>query len=198
MNLSPEAAQSPQTWSPEPSWFEGFAQFFERILVDPAFTAKYVPELPEAEREPFRAGRVREVAEGIVDAIVTTRAERKLYEDPSDVLGACRLAAETRAQLTGAPLPPADGDPYDSALLSGLLWHYPAYSPNYLYAYMTEARLWDSVSAAVGNPVANAKLAPFLVDKLIHQPVTVPFARRLDAIAPGERTAPLKSYLGAR
>ncbi|MBM4390506.1 MAG: hypothetical protein FJ090_05250, partial [Deltaproteobacteria bacterium] len=66
----------------------------------------------------------------------------------------------------------------------------------YLYAYMTEARLWDAVAKNVGHPVANPKLAPFLVDKLVRQPVTTPFAARLDAIAPGDRAAPLKAYLG--
>jgi hypothetical protein len=32
----------------------------------------------------------------------------------------------------------------------------------------------------------------------VHQPITTPFAARLDAIAPGERTAALKAYLGSR
>ncbi|MBM4365542.1 MAG: hypothetical protein FJ102_04960 [Deltaproteobacteria bacterium] len=196
MNLSPEAAKSPATWEPDAPWFEGYAQFFERVLAEPAFTAKYVPELPEADRAPFRGARAREVADGIVDAIVTSRAERRLYENPGDLAGAFQVAIDTRVALTGSPLPPAGGPAYDPALLSGLAWHYPAYSPNYLYAYMTEARLWDAVAKNVGDPVANPKLAPFLVDKLVRQPVTTPFAARLDAIAPGDRAGPLKAYLG--
>jgi len=198
MNLDAEAAASPATWEPDAHWFEGFAQFFERVLAEPAFTARYVPELPEADRAAFRDARVHEVAEGIADAIVTTRAEQRLYEQPDDLAGAFQVAVDTRARLTGAPPPPAEGVPYDSALLSGLVWHYPAYSPNFLYAYLTEARLFDAVTTAVGSPVGNPKLAPFLVDALIQEPVATPFSARLDKIAPGDRTAPLKAYLSTR
>ncbi len=197
MNLSPEAAASPATWSPDAPWFEGFAQFFERVLAEPAFTAKYVPELPEADRAVFRSSRVREAAEGIVDAIVTTRAERRFYENPDDLAGAFQVAQDARAELTGAPSPPLDGGAYDPSLLGGLLRHYPAYSPNFMYAYLTEAQLWEGVTAAIGDPVANPKLAPFLVEKMIQQPATVTFSERLDAIAPGDRAAPLKAYLSS-
>jgi hypothetical protein len=195
MNLDAESAKSPTTWDPDPLYFEGFAQFFERVLAEPAFTARYVPELPEADRMAFKQARLREVAEGIADGIVTTRAERRLYENPDDLAGAFRLAVETRGALTGAPVPPPAEVPYDPSLLSGLVWHYTAYSPNFLYAYMTEARLFASVEAAVGDPVGNPKTAPFLVEKLVRQPVTTPFSARLDAIAPGDRTAAVKAYL---
>jgi hypothetical protein len=198
MNLDAATAQSPTSWDPDARWFEGFAQFFERVLAEPSFTARYVPELPEADRLAFSKARVREVAEGIADGVVTARAERFLYEHPDDLAGAFRVAVETRAALTGAPPPPAGTVPYDPSLLSGLVWHHPAYSPNFLYAYLTEARLFAGVQTAVGDPVGNVKVAPFLVDKLVHQPITTPFAARLDAIAPGERTAALKAYLGSR
>ncbi|GDX81038.1 hypothetical protein LBMAG42_28490 [Deltaproteobacteria bacterium] len=195
MNLSPEAAASPAAWEPDAPWFEGFAQFFERVLAEPAFTAKYVPELPEADRAGVRAARVREVAEGIADAIVATRAERRLYENPDDLAGAFQVAQDARVALTGAPPPPAEGGAYDPALLGGLLRHYPAYSPNFLFAYLTEAQLWEGVTAAIGDPVANPKLAPFLIEKMVRQPVTVSFSERLNAIAPGDRAAALKAYL---
>lgn len=198
MNLDAVTAASPTCWGPDDRWFEGFAQFFERVLAEPSFTARYVPELPEADRIATSRARIREVAQGIADGIVSTRAERQLYENPDDLAGAFRVAVETRGALTGAPPPPAGDIPYDPALLSGLVWHYPAYSPNFLYAYMTEARLFASVQAAVGDPVGNPRTAPFLVDGLVHQPITTPFAARLDAIAPGERTAALKTYLGSR
>ena len=53
------------------------------------------------------------------------------------------------------------------------------------------------MTAAIGDPVANPKLAPFLVEKMIQQPATVTFSERLDAIAPGDRAAPLKTYLSS-
>jgi hypothetical protein len=195
MNLDPATAASPAAWEPDPRWFEGYAQFFERVLAEPDFTSRYVPELPEADRRAFRDAHVRGVAEGIAGGIVTVAAERRLYENPDDLAGAFRTAVDRRGALTGAPPPPEGAIPYDPALLSGLVWHYPAYSPNFLYAYMTEARLFDAVTTAIGNPVANPKLAPFLVEKLIQQPVTTPFSARLDAIAPGARTAALQTYL---
>lgn len=198
MNLDAASAASPTTWDPDPRWFEGFAQFFERVLAEPAFTARYVPELPEADRVAFSKARVREVAEGIADGIVSTRAERRLYENPDDLVGAFQVAVDSRAAITGEPPPPAGTVPYDPALLSSLVWHHPAYSPNFLYAYMTEARLFASVEAAVGGPVGNPRTAPFLIEKLVHQPVTVPFAARLDAIAPGDHTAALTAYLASQ
>ncbi len=192
MNLSPESAASPATWEPDAPWFEGYAQFFERVLAEPAFTAKYVPELPEEARVGFRAARVRDAAEGIANAIVATQAERNLYESPDNLAGAFQLAETLRSELTGAP---GSGADYDPSLLSGLLWHYPAYSSNYLFAYLTEARLWDGVRTAIGEPVGNARLGPFLVDSMVRQPATQSFEARLAAISPGDGAAALSAYL---
>jgi hypothetical protein len=111
-----------------------------------------------------------------------------------------KLAADTRAELTGVPAPPPDanGVVYDSALLSSLLWHYAAYSPNYLTAYITEAQLYEGVKQGVDDPIGNPKVASFVVSKVIHGEVGKSLADRVAAIAPGERTAPLKAYLGVK
>jgi hypothetical protein len=200
MNLDAQVAASPVLWQPPDPWFEGFAQFFERMVFDEGFTGRYVPDLAEADRAVVEAGRRAEVIDGIIDAIVTTRAERRLYENPDDVAGAMKLAADLRAELTGVPAPEPDekGRVYDPALLSSLLWHYAAYSPNYLTAYMTEAQLWEGVSKGAGEPIGNPKVAPFIVGKIVRGEVGQSLADRIAAIAPGERTAPLKAYLAGQ
>lgn len=197
LNLGPEAAASPATWEPRAYAFEGFAQFFEHAVFEPSFAAKYVPDLAEPLRAELYDWRRRQVAASITDAVVTSRAEQQLYEHPDDLAAAMRLAATTRAELTGAPapLPGPAGDVYDPALLSGLLWHYPAYSPNYLYAYVIEAQIWAAVRASTGDPVGNPAVAPLLADKLVRAAVTTSFDDRLAALWPGDRTAPLRDYL---
>jgi hypothetical protein len=197
-NLAPADVASPALWEPPAPWFEGFAQFFERMVFEPAFAARYVPDLDEAGRQALRTARILKVADGITDAIVETRAERRLYESPDDIDGALKLAAETRSALTGSPPAPvsAEGRTWDPALFAGLLWHYPAYAQNYLFAYMAEAQLWQGVSAAVGEPVGNAKVGPFVVEKVVRAQATLAMPERLAAITPGERTAPLRAYLG--
>lgn len=197
LNLGPEAAASPATWEPRAYAFEGFAQFFEHAVFEPSFAAKYVPDLSEPLRAELFDWRRRQVAASITDAVVTARAEQYLYEHPDDLASAMRLAATTRAELTGAPAPPPGpaGEVYDPALLSGLLWHYPAYSPNYLYAYVIEAQIWASVRASVGDPVGNPAVAPLLGDKLVRGAISTSFDDRLAALSAGDRTAPLRDYL---
>lgn len=196
-SLPPDAVSSPVLWEPPAPWFEGFAAFFERLVYEPSFTERYVPDLPDVEREALHRWRATHIAAWITDSIVDTLAERRLYEDPTNLAAVARTAAEARARLTGLPGPPEPegGATYDPSLISSILWNYPAYAQNYLFAYMTEAWMYEAVREAVGDPVGNPKVGPLIVEKLVRAPATMPFPERLSALLPGDRTAPLKSYL---
>jgi len=196
--IGDDVKRSPVLWEPPSPWFEGFASFFERLAYEPSFAAHYVPDLPAAEREALAAWRAAHMAGWITDSIVDTVAERRLYEDPTNLAAVARVAADTRTKLTGLPSQPQPegGGVYDSSLTSSILWNYPAYAQNYLFAYLTEAWLYEAVFDAVGDPVGNPKVGPLLVEKLVRAPPTETFPERLTALHPGDRTAPLKKYLG--
>lgn len=195
--LGDDARNSPVLWEPPSPWFEGFASFFERLVYEPSFSARYVPDLPQAEREALAKWRRAHMAAWITDSIVDTLAERRLYEDPTNLAAVARTAAEARARLTGLPGPPdaEAGGVYDASLISNILWNYPAYAQNYLFAYMTEAWMTEAVRAEVGDPIGNPQVGPLIFSKLIQAPVTMPFPDRLAAMLPGDRTAPLRNYL---
>jgi hypothetical protein len=182
-------------WEPTAPWFEGFAGFFERMVYEPGFNARYVPEFPKEKREALATWRARSTASSVASSIVQTQVERRLYEDPNSLEAITLFAATTRSALTGAPPPPLteNGLTYDSSLLSAILWTYPAYSQNYLFSAMTEAWLWDIVTSKVGDPIANDKVGPLLQSEIIRSSLDFPAA--LNAIKPGSRTGPLKTYL---
>jgi hypothetical protein len=188
---------SPPLWEPTAPWFEGFAQFFERLVYEPGFHSRYVPELPSKLRKELVQWRAQRTAAGLVDDIVRTQVERRLYEDPNSLEAITRFAAATRVAMTGGPDAPAlaSGLTYDPSLLSAILWTYPAYSQNYLFSAMTEAWMWEAVSAQVGDPIGNPAVGPLLRDKLIHGDVSTTLADRLTMLHPGDRRAPLRRYL---
>ena len=196
-SISDEAVQSPALWEPTAPWFEGFAQFFERLTFDPGFTARYVPELPADQREALALWRSVSAGESITDSIVETLVERRLYEDPTNLEAICRFAAETRSKVTGAPLSPTTegGHHYDEALLSSILWNYPAYSQNYLFAYMAESWIYDGVVKAVGDPVGNPQVGPLLQERIVRAPLSESMPERIAALSSADRTAALKAYL---
>ncbi len=197
--VGPDAVKSPVYWQPPDPWFEGFAQFFERMAFERAFLERYLPNLPAAEREGLSAWRARRVAEAIADSIISVQVERKLYSNPKDLVALTREAAASRSALTGEPLGPtaSNGLSWESSLLSGLLWSYPAFDQNYLYAYLTEAWMYEAVTAAVGDPVGNPKVGPLLQEKLIRADNLVPFPDRLFAIGQVDRDAALTRYLAS-
>jgi len=196
-HLSPEVVDSPPLWGPPAPWFEGFAQFFERLVTEPAFTERYVPDLPAELRDDLARQRARDMLDMINDSLVRTAAERRLYESPENLTVLCDYVRIQRMGRVGTPEPPRseDGLAYDSALLSPILWNYPAYSPNFLFSYMAEAWIYDAVVARVGEPVDNPKVGPLLVEKVIQGDPTVGIPERLEALLPGERTEPLAKYL---
>jgi hypothetical protein len=195
--ISDEAAKSPPMWEPTPPWFEGFAQFFERLVYEPGFHARYVPELPKEQRAAVAQWRAQSVASSISSSIVQTQVERRLYEDPNSLEAITRFAASTRAALTGGTNAPTTeaGLSYDGSLLSAILWTYPAYSQNYLFSAMTEAWMWEAVTAKVGDPIGNPKVGELLKTSLIRSGESIPAA--LKAMRPGKRTDALKAYLQA-
>lgn len=194
-SIDDQAALSPPMWEPTPPWFEGFAAFFQRLTYEPGFHARYVPELPKELRAKLASWRVKSMARSIASSIVQTKVEQRLYEDPNSLEAITRFAAETRQQLTGAPAAPMteSGLTYDSALLSAILWNYPAYSQNYLFSAMTEAWMWDAISGAVGDPIGNPKVGELIKTELIRSGRSIP--ESLAALKPGDRTASLKAYL---
>jgi len=189
------SASSPPLWEPTPPWFEGFAQFFERLAYEPGFHARYVPELPKEMRNDLAEWRVRSVARSIAGSIIQTKVEQRLYEDPNNLEAITRYAAEQRAALTGsAPAPVTeDGRSYDSALLSAILWTYPAYSQNYLFSAMTSAWMWAAIQEQLGDPIGNPKVGELLKTKIIRTGTDVPTA--LKALHPKPRTEALRDYL---
>ena len=52
-----------------------------------------------------------------------------------------------------------------------------------------------SMFSYVGDPVDNPKVGPMLVDKVIQGDPAVAIPERLEALLPGERSAPLAKYL---
>ncbi|RME20516.1 MAG: hypothetical protein D6798_20320 [Deltaproteobacteria bacterium] len=196
-NLPEAAVASPVLWDLPPPWSEGFAQFFERIVYEPEFSARYVPEMDPARARALANWRARHMAGWITDSIVQTLVERRLYEDPKDLQGIQRYAAEARAHLTGMPLPPTDGRGfvYDPALISSIVWLYPAYSQNYLFAYMTEAWMHDAVVGNVGPLIANEAVGPLILERIVHADPGIPFPDRLASLSKGDRTAPLRAYI---
>ena len=196
--LDEESANSPVLWEPLAPWFEGFGQFFERLLYEEEFAKRYIPELPEEVRSALAERRARNMVNWITHGIVQTQAERRLYEDPTSLEAVTRHASEVRRQLTGRPSGPTteEGLFYDSALLSTILWNYPAYSQNFLYSYMAGAWLYDAVVSKIGQPVGNPETAAVLARDIVQVSPVVDFESRLAAMLPGvERTAPLKGYI---
>jgi hypothetical protein len=197
-SLTESALKSPPLWSPPEPWFEGFAHLFERIVYDPAFTARYIEELPAPRREALAEDRSRRVATWIIDGIVDTQVERRLYEDPSDLAAVTKYAAELREELTGIPaLPPASNDlTYDTALLSSLGWNYPGYAPNFLYAYSTESWLYEALRQRAGGLVDNPQVGELLREYIIQASPEEPFPDRIAKLQPGvSRADALRAYL---
>ena len=195
--VSGAPVESPPLWEPTAPWFEGFAQFFERLVYEPGFHSRYVPELPAELRADLAQWRARRTAEGLVNDIVRTQVERKLYEDPNSLEAITRFAGETRAALTGAPPPPTlkSGITYDASLLSTILWTFPAYSQNYMFSTLTEAWMWEGVAGQIDNPIGNPDVGPLIRSKLIRGEISETLSERLSALHPGDRTAPLRRYL---
>ena len=195
--LSTIQASSPTLWSPPDPWFEGFAQFFERLVFEPAFTSAYLPELPAELRDRLAAWRASRAAASLSDAIVQTRVERRLYEAPDDLAALTAYAASTRAELTLEPAAPltSAGLAYDPALLSSILWAYPAYSQNFMVAAHTQAWLYEAVAEQVGDPVGNPKVGPLLMERIVRASPDLAFPDRIAALTKQDRHAALSRYL---
>ncbi|HJN73770.1 MAG TPA: hypothetical protein QGF58_07555 [Myxococcota bacterium] len=195
-SLPADHASSPVTWQPPTPWFEGFGDFFERMLFDELFLATYVPEVPEESRAVYAASRVQGTIQTLSWYLGCTRAERMLYERPGEWEAiSAQLAGQERA-LRGEHFDAPPGDiAYTSFLQSGLMLNYPAYVQNFLFSSATEARLWEAATEAVGHPVANPKLGPWVVDLVHSVGPGKSFEQRLDELSGGDRTDALQRYL---
>ncbi|MCB9741807.1 MAG: hypothetical protein H6740_04280 [Alphaproteobacteria bacterium] len=200
-HISDDSAASPVLWEPPAPWFEGYGQIFDRMLYEPAFLERYVPELPAESREQLRTYRVQDTVDVLTWYLGATRAEQALYERPGQLKEVAAEAAAMERRLRAwsydGPVN-SEGLPYTSFLQSGIMLNYPGYVQNFLFAHVTEAILWDAASAAIGDPVNNAGLMPWLAENLVHQvgPETS-FPVVLDKLNGGApRTQALSKYLG--
>ncbi len=198
-SLSDEALASPVLWDPPNAYTEGFAQLFERILISEPWLEAYLPEMPADAREDLVAWRARHMAWWVTHSIVETNVERKVYEDPNNWQAIARYCRELEEAygIAAGPAPTTDaGVPACSALHTPLIWHYPAYIQNYLFSYVTEARLYDALTAAVGEPVNNPEVGPWLVQNVTNQGAITPFEERLAALSKdADRTGALERYV---
>lgn len=195
--LSNIQASSPTLWSPPDPWFEGFAQFFERMVFESAYTSAYVSDLPADLRDQLSAWRAGRVAATLTDAVVETLVEKRLYEAPDDLAAVSAYAAETRSALTGQPTPPSTSSAmvYDPALLSSIIWNYPAYAQNFLVAGIVEAWMYEAVTEQVGDPVGNPKVGPLIKEHIVGAPADMAFPDRIAALTQQDRHAALGRYL---
>ncbi len=199
--LPPEAAASPVLWQPPTPWFEGYGQFFERMVYLPDYHGRYVPELPEDQRVSLAASLQPDAVDIITWYLGCTEVERRLYERPGAWQSLAREAADLERSLRGwswaAPVT-AEGLAWTSFLESSLMLNFPGYVQNYLFAYPTEATLWEVVAAAVGEPViGNAKVGPWIQAELVGPVSTgTSFEDRLVELAGNESTtAALSRFL---
>jgi hypothetical protein len=197
--LDPVALASPVLWDPPNAYTEGFAQLFERILVSEAWLSTYLPEMPQDRRDELVAWRGRQMAWWVTHSIVETAVERRAYEDPNNWAAVARFCNEVESGygIGREDIPASEsGVPYCQAMHTPLIWHYPAYIQNYLFSYVTEARLYDALVTAVGEPVDNAEVGPWLAEQVTRQGAMTPFEDRLRAVSKDEpRTAALARYV---
>jgi len=193
-SLPTERASSPVLWQPPTPWFEGFGDFFERMLFDEEFLATYVPDVPEADRAAYAASRRDGTVQTLTWYLGCTRAERMLYERPGEWEAITAELAEQERALRGGDFAVPSKD-YTSFLQSGLMLNYPAYVQNFLFSSATEARLWEVVTEAVGHPVANPAVGPWLIELVHSVGPSRTFEQRLDELAGSDRTDALKRYL---
>jgi hypothetical protein len=199
-NLDEESAASPVLWQPTAPWFEGYGGFFERLVYEPSFTARYVPDLDESMRQTLRDSRVHDTIDTITYHLVQVAAEKALYSDPSSLEAICATASARRQALTHNPANPTseDGLIYEPALLSAILWNYPGYSANFLFAHIVEAWVFEAASDAhEGNLVGNGSLATYLSKNLVQASPGLSVTERLSAMYTTERAAPLVQYLAS-
>jgi hypothetical protein len=198
-SLVPEALASPVLWDPPDAYTEGFAQLFERILMSDAWLKAYLPDMPAERREALTSWRARHMAWWVSHSIVETAVERRVYEDPNNWEAVARLCNELEAGygIQNGPIPTTEqGVSYCQALHTPLIWHYPAYIQNYLFSYVTEACLYDALVAAVGEPVDNPEVGPWLVRNVTQQGAITPFEERLAALTDKpSRTSALAHYV---
>ena len=199
-NLPDSHLASPVLWEPPSPWFEGFGALFERMVYEPEYAERYIPELPEEQRTELAMSRVYDTIETLTWYAGSTRIEKMLYERPGDWKAISAEAAKLDAELRGWSFEhPKDskGTTWSSFLESGIMLNYPGYVQNFLYEQAVQATLYDALQQAVGSPVANPSVAPWLIENLVHQVgPTKSFDAALQELTAGApRTAALKSYL---
>ncbi len=201
--LPEQAAASPVAWQPPTAWFEGYGQLFERMVYMPDYHGTYVPDVPEDHRAALAASVRQDAVDVITWYLGCTQVERRLYEMPGAwqtvAKEAAALEKTLRAHSWDAPVT-EEGLAWTSFLGSSLMLNFPAYVQNYLYAYPTEATLWEAAEKAVGAPlIGNEKLGPWLRDQLV-VPVSTgtSFEDQLKTLSGGDAsTAALARFLGA-
>ncbi len=198
-SLEGDALASPALWDPPNAYTEGFAQLFERIMISDAWLTAYAPDLPPENREALVEWRARKMAFWVTHAIVETAVERRVYEDPNNWAAVARFCAEAEASygISAGEAPETEGGvAYCRAMHTPLIWHYPGYIQNYIFSYVTEARLYDALVAVVGEPVDNMNVGPWLEQHVTQGGAITPFEQRLATVSKDEkRISALERYV---
>ncbi len=202
-HISPEDATSPVLWEPPAAYLEGFGQFFERLISQPEFAKRYIPELPAEMSQQMSAAKSQDIVDTLTWYLGSTHIERAMYEKPGDWRALTRQAAKLEKEIRGwewdAPMD-SDGRAWSSFLESGIMLNYPGYVQNFLYEHAVASALNEAVVKAVGSPVVgNDKVATWLITELVQKVgPTLSFEQRLAELSGSQpRTAALKAYLGA-
>lgn len=198
-SLSPDLLASPVLWEPPPAYMEGFAQTFERVLYAPRWLANYLPQLPAEKARNLVRWRARQTAIWLTDAIVESAVERRTYQDPNNWAAVARYCSDIESlyEVYAGPTPVThEGLPYCDALLSPLVWHYPAYVQNYIFSYVTETRLYEAMQSSLGTIVDNPQVGPWLQENIVAEGGATPFEERMIRVAgDGSRTEALRRYI---
>ena len=169
-SLPERAATSPVMWEPPSPWFEGIGQLFERLAMSEDFARNYIEGFPGEIAVTLDAHHKAEAAEEITFYLGASQMERYIYEHPGQWSAVATEAASLEAQLNGftweSPTS-SEGVPYSGLLQSGLMLHYPGYIQNYLFASATEQTLFKVITEAVGEPVGNHMVGPWLREHLV-------------------------------
>ena len=201
-NLPEAAAESPVMWEPPSPWLEGIGQLFERIAMSGNFATSTIDGFPTEIANQLDDWHKIATVDSINWYLGSSQMERLLYESPGQWAELSRASAAIETELLGITWGPplgSNGNAYPKFLQSSLMLHYPAYVQNYLFATTTEATLWHVVSEAIGEPVGNPEVGPWLIRELIN-PVSAgtSFEARLEELSgDASATAALSQWLSS-
>ena len=111
---------------------------FERLLYEPSFLNVAFPKFPEEVRIPATTTGPRH-GPRITNQLIQLEVEQALYQAPGDLKAVATQVLNEGTLNHRATYPTTSGGMvYEPSLLSSILWNYPGYSANFLFAYLSE------------------------------------------------------------